>query len=363
MNPMRRRIMNTQDKINIMMEKFVHPSSLYAEQVYKEDKGMMYFVVREDKDGERVEKVFTEYQMKQHLMGERTFAPYQISADSKVKWLCLDIDRAPRTQTEFQYMEQQLMNLARTTRKYIGPRFLVEDSGSKGFHIWIFFTKEISATKAYALGHFLAAQTEAVDGVHIEVYPKQLTVGSFGNTVKLPLGVHQKTKNRCFFIDASFKPKENQWEALQNVQTLDEEWIDQNLSKQIEEIENRPEPESSSRAPKCFEHILKHGVNKGARDEPTFQLACYLKESGIPQEYAESMLDTWDAEKNVPPMGNVIDTKIASAYSRDYKPSPCGSALFDEYCHSSCTSFSYKKRIRWARFGKKGDPIGVLSVD
>ena len=38
-------------------------------------------------------------------------------------------------------------------------------------------------------------------GIEIEIFPKQDNPTDLGNLLRLPLGVHQKSRNRAYFVD------------------------------------------------------------------------------------------------------------------------------------------------------------------
>src|SRR5690606_9114454 len=85
-----------------------------------------------------------------HLNGDKTLGVYQLK-DNTVKWVCFDIDISKGSEIKSSTWE----NIRRQT-KYLGKRlyqlgvpFLVEFSGNKGMHIWVFFTEPVKASDAY----------------------------------------------------------------------------------------------------------------------------------------------------------------------------------------------------------------------
>src|SRR5690606_40182063 len=94
--------MDTKQKLDLMMERFVHPNSKFAQQVYvAEDTkrpdgsvkraGTYFYPVRRGdcthtprhktmkECPDCIDIPFTTKFLRQHLMGDKTFAPYQIS--------------------------------------------------------------------------------------------------------------------------------------------------------------------------------------------------------------------------------------------------------------------------------------------
>jgi hypothetical protein len=83
-------------------------------------------------------------------------------------------------------------------RKYEIP-FLLEASGSsESYHIWIF----LAPTRTINAFDFIR-QINAEAGVECEAWPKQksLAKGKYGNLVKLPICVNQRSGARSVFLD------------------------------------------------------------------------------------------------------------------------------------------------------------------
>jgi hypothetical protein len=75
---------------------------------------------------------------------------------------------------------------------------LVEFSGSRGYHVWLFLKPSIPAVAGYFIGRKIAEEA----GLDCEVFPKQGELLSpYGSLVKAPLGLHRRTNNRCELLD------------------------------------------------------------------------------------------------------------------------------------------------------------------
>lgn len=373
-------IMEEIEKLRLFWTRFVHNGALFAEQTYKEGLGTTYFpkrngVCRHDPPHRPKSNcpdisdiVFSKEHLIEHLKGRKTYAPYQVSKKDTVKWLCLDVDIEKAKDEEERATQEDaqktLTKLCKVVYNKLGENsFLVEDSGGRGYHVWVFFDEPILAGHARSLGTVLADETTKTAGVNIEVYPKQNSLRLLGNTVKLPLGVHRQTGNRCLFLTnrgGKLVPHEDQWQALANVRTIESEQIIKDYPIKVQEPE---EAESSQRlwAPSCLVQIMEDGVRPGFRDEPAFKLACYFRAKGIPEDLALKFMEEWNT-KNIPPIpDDVIITKVQSAYTGGYSWRPCGSTQFDHVCHSSCPFFEQKVKFRWRDTEKS--PIGVISID
>lgn len=291
-----------------------------------------------------------------HLRGKETLGIYQLGTDDTVKWICLDVDISkgatfPKGVDPREQVQVHTRALARVLSRLNFP-FLVEDSGSKGYHLWLFFTDPIAANKAMSLGRWLEAQADPPDGIHVEVFPKQVSVRAFGSLVKLPLGVHRKTQRRCLFVGSDFTPLDDQWDALAEVKRLTPQAVDEII--ETAEIDVAPlrvasaddEGAVGELTPPCFVTIMRDGVVKGARDVAAFKLACYLRDRGLPIEMAQVALEEWN-ERNDPPSEPVeLTTRIESAYRDSYSFFPCQERALDPYCDPSCRFYAHKMRKR-----------------
>lgn len=156
--------------------------------------------------------------VKEHLEGEYTYGQYLVNPeDDTVQFACIDNDieddsDAPLTNA---------LVAARRERDHaisLGldeKQVWLEFSGRRGYHMWVFFDDPVPAAHAKALMDEIDGQVE-IDGGHTEVFPKQIALqpDGYGNLVKTPLGIHQKTGNRMVFIDDDGEPLERQGDVL-----------------------------------------------------------------------------------------------------------------------------------------------------
>lgn len=172
--------------------------------------------------------------IREHLAGKITIGVYSIEQEAKtVRSICWDLDRHPEElPTEKTWMqivdkvkEDANKLLAVITKQYDEKATLLEFSGCKGVHLWLFWDPPIPANLAYALGREIAQQA----GVVCEVFPKQSDLlKGYGNLTKLPLGLHRESGLRStLFIREEKKKrgKKPEWEWKQ---------VDANYILQIE---------------------------------------------------------------------------------------------------------------------------------
>lgn len=147
-----------------------------------------------------IEEIPTLQVVEKHLDKEFVAGAYTVSPGNTVRWLAWDIDSKVGI--------EKAREIAKKISEFLTINHIphaIEFSGSKGYHIYVFFTDKVEAAKAKLVGDgvrdfFGFARSGPL---HVEVYPKQDSVsdGEFGNLLRLPLGHHPKTKKEAFFVD------------------------------------------------------------------------------------------------------------------------------------------------------------------
>ena len=159
--------------------------------------------------------------IKQHLLGIMTLGVYPIRRDGTSGFFAIDLDLGldaiAEAATDPDRMAGLRQDLAHATEHWhdaltsCGFAPLLEDSGRRGRHLWVFFEQAVDARDLDRLGKSLVARTQ--DGqptaVKVEVFPRQARVRKegLGNLIKLPLGVHLASGRRsCLLEPGSFQP-------------------------------------------------------------------------------------------------------------------------------------------------------------
>ncbi len=196
---------NFDDKfLNKFIDLFSGRENLYALQHVDASGRTGYRPVREKLDAEI---------LMSHLNGELTAGIYPVCTDNSVRFMAFDIDiskhyilNSDDAEIERKLEEAGTLALqiaAKLTSLSVYP--LIEFSGNKGYHVWIFFEKPIQAAIAIKFAEIILAKVDlkAYEHIGVEVFPKQSRVGEggIGNLIKLPLGVHLKTGKRCNLLD------------------------------------------------------------------------------------------------------------------------------------------------------------------
>ncbi|MBT0160174.1 hypothetical protein G4O51_09340 [Candidatus Bathyarchaeota archaeon A05DMB-2] len=166
----------------------------------------------------RVEQPLTDYVLLQHLKGEVTVGSYQLDKDSRVKWLCFDID-PERLEDAKATAERILAVLLETEQGSEGnetprvwPNCIVLEASrypDPSYHIWVLFLLPVKAKVARWLG-LRVLEVANVSPKTVEVFPKQEEITAdrpFGNFVKLPFGKHQTAQKWSRMLDfGTFEP-------------------------------------------------------------------------------------------------------------------------------------------------------------
>lgn len=345
----------TTEKIDLLWNLFVHRSDTYAEQWFDKNRGGGYNrrrngfcshspkCIQECPDIEYIP--LQRSHLIAHIKGDITVATYAVDTNATVKWLCLDMDIRKGEEGDVQ---QLTLDVAKFVSSFL-PRnaWRVEFSGSRGYHLWIFFAEPIEAAKAYSIGMWIRQNVTHDPALGIEVYPKQITVRRTGNPVKIPLGIHRKTGNRCFFVRGDFTEYEDQWDVLDTVEPLFADDVDDIIERyDIKIAQAEPPPTTPSNSMVCMSRIMEEGLDEGIRDVGTFRLALYLKNTGIPYNAALTVLEHTNALSKPPLSSQELETKALSAYENSYSVFPCYDPSFDSYCSSSCRFYPKKKADR-----------------
>ena len=129
--------------------------------------------------------------LQKHLDGDLTIGTYVLDADSKTAFGVIDIDIG-------------VGGASRSFAEYIYTLFpererVLEFSGRKGYHIWVFFDKRLPGKY---IKEYLKTRLRLYGLSNVEVFPKQASLKGlrFGNLVKLPCGIHQVSKKRSVIL-------------------------------------------------------------------------------------------------------------------------------------------------------------------
>ena len=158
-----------------------------------------------------IQAILTPDHLRKHLDNLATFGIYVLTSDSKCNFICLDID-IPQNELhkldfrnptqKYRYLKNKLvpiLDLLNNNFSIPQESILVEDTGGRGYHIWLFFSHPVQGKDAIKF-HLI---TKSFINFDFEFFPKQPNLTKarkFGNLIKLPLGTHQKYESRSSFL-------------------------------------------------------------------------------------------------------------------------------------------------------------------
>lgn len=166
--------------------------------------------------------------IRQHFTGQFTVGVYPVRLDGTVTFFALDLD-IDKSALLRARGDPAFAQSLRETLQAEGPRLLaalrelgfeplLENSGYKGRHFWVFLAEPAPADAVHLMGRMLlAAQAPHLPmGLHLEFFPKQANLKGkgLGNLIKLPLGIHRRTGRRSVFLDERSQPLVDQLEAM-----------------------------------------------------------------------------------------------------------------------------------------------------
>lgn len=200
----------TREQLKVYMESFIGREDTYAMQEMGENGRQSYAQVLEP---------LTEEVLQRHLKGKCTVGTYVQRSNGTAHFMVMDIDISKRILLEIEGDKEKLyfylQEAATITReiqeelKKLGIRGWIEESGYRGYHIWILFTEWISVRYLNMLQDVVESRIGRLpDSITIEFFPNKsrLKKGKAGQLVKLPYGYHVKTGRQSRFLDVDFKP-------------------------------------------------------------------------------------------------------------------------------------------------------------
>ena len=179
-----------------------------------------------------------------HLTGKETLGFYLLRSDNTVSQIVIDIDVAKTIRQEFSDATSDMKKWedmahleAVAIQRLAGKLELqcyIENSGFKGRHVWFFMAEPIAAKDGISFVKKLMAQKGRMPpGLSWEIFPKEPRVGpkGLGSLVKMPLGIHKLTGNRCLFLQPDGEPFSDQWYVIQNIKKINRSQLQAALDK------------------------------------------------------------------------------------------------------------------------------------
>lgn len=212
-------------KLNTYLDYFIGREDFVAVQ------GLDYYYPIQNKLDDRI--------VSDHIEGIETFGLYVLNKQSQCNLICIDIDIEKAelsnvditdTHSKYKYLKDKLLKFKNILENelFASNNILYEESGGRGYHIWVFFEIPIDGSKALYINEVIKTKIDFT----YEYFPKQPSLNEkrkYGNLIKLPLGEHKKYNRRSRF----FTLKDDRIQIIED--------IDSNLDhlKEIVKVESK----------------------------------------------------------------------------------------------------------------------------
>ncbi|WP_411847851.1 TOTE conflict system archaeo-eukaryotic primase domain-containing protein [Staphylococcus hyicus] len=213
------------------------------------------------------------------------------------KFITFDVDTKDNAEIDTRHLLNVLVNDFNICRDDIH----VSLSGSKGYHVDIYFNKHISLSIIEKF-YFDVLNRAGFSKNQVELRPRS-NVG-----MKLPLGIHKVTGNQCWYVDSyTFKPIENVNHVL-NIEPIDPDVfkteygdlepviLTEKDSEQFTHLANTVNI-STQEVEDCMSQINfvlenNHLRHPNTRNNMTLVLAMYLKQEGHTKTQAIGIIES-----------------------------------------------------------------------
>ena len=224
-----------------------------------------------------------------------------------------------------------ILNIINELAKYFFAKDIhVVFSGQKGYHVWLFFNRTVRTRDIISFAQSITEWNKDNGDVNIEFRPES----DDGRSIKLPLGLHIKSREFSCFVDKeTFRPVENSYEHLMTIEQISpinfSEFVDKG------QLENRVASYDYNQSKQNFEFeeeqidkVYKMGLPRlGTRNHFTLPIAILLKDKyELSQDEAVNALMNWTENefKNNRTKDNAVQSQsdilgtVKNVYEKDY---------------------------------------------
>ncbi|WP_057776274.1 TOTE conflict system archaeo-eukaryotic primase domain-containing protein [Cytobacillus dafuensis] len=199
---------NLKEISKVLERRFFYNKEAYGKQQFDDNRVVVYKTIYNKIDPNVIKNAI---ENKQAIMA------YQQKFD-KLKWLCLDFDiKSSVLYEDYNFHEDSLYKpmlindlhkIIETLHNY-NIKYLLEYSGNRGFHVWIFLDKEINKQLGSTLLNGILSLTkfDYIDKkdspITVDKFPKNNKPkgNKIGLGVKVPLSYHLKSNSYSYVID------------------------------------------------------------------------------------------------------------------------------------------------------------------
>ncbi|QTA80269.1 tetratricopeptide repeat-containing [Desulfonema limicola] len=187
----------------------------------------------------RVDRALKKKDVYKHLQGELTLGIYPVTQKDELNFIVFDVDTAKRKILEasdlpletFRQTSHEDILRIKTVCQAMNLNLYIEDSGYKGRHGWLFFSKPYPASKALSLGQDIMKKAGGPSENMIwELFPMGKS-DRHKSIIKLPLGINRKNNRRCLFLNEKNEIIQDQGVLLKTIKTNPVEQIQDGFAK------------------------------------------------------------------------------------------------------------------------------------
>ncbi|MDM8538261.1 CRISPR-associated primase-polymerase type A1 [Desulfobacterales bacterium HSG17] len=223
----------------------------------------------------RVDRAIKKKDVYKHLKGEITLGVYPVTQGDMLNFIVFDVDTAKRIIME--KSDTPLENFRKTSHEDIlrikticegmSLTLYLEDSGYKGRHGWLFFSKPCPASDALALGRDIIKKAGGPSKDMIwELFPMGKS-DRHKSIIKLPLGINCKNRRRCLFLNEKNEVLQDQGLFLRTINKNPVEHINEILQKDKKDSKEQNKKDDlkipddlKKMVSKC--HVISHMIGK-----------------------------------------------------------------------------------------------------
>ncbi|MET3507646.1 TOTE conflict system archaeo-eukaryotic primase domain-containing protein [Halalkalibacter oceani] len=233
--------------------------------------------------------VLNDGMLKKHLAGELTYGVFNGGYFNK--FITFDVDFSDHAMAR--WATYKLLDVLVTDFHILRKDIHVSISGGKGFHVDLFFDEPLPTTEVETFYQRVVSSMGDITDGQVEFRP------NWNQGVKLPLGVHQKTGRRCWFVDSHTLDPIESFDYLLDIEPMDATIISEQYfgltDEQAQEFEAvaletnlSVNAFDQSKALQKAARILEVGrlTESNTRHNTTFILACFFNSQGFEREEA-----------------------------------------------------------------------------
>lgn len=240
----------------------------------------------------------TKDRLKEHFQGRYTLG-IKPRGKSRTKVIVLDVDSVPQWGKSPSGAEARAKQTTRALVRVMKRHKLdphVTASGSKGYHISLYFDSLISNTMARNLHTYMVNHPDVpMEGVQVECLPQN-------RAVKLPLGIHWGTKKFCAFVDPlTLIPLTDPYSYFLKIRPMNRKVLDEFVKEpEAQKSHKRKRRMDDSWSAVATEMAYKLGIEaRGTRHHTALRAAAYLINYVKPDtfDHFEDLLVEWSQKQ------------------------------------------------------------------